>query len=408
MSEPSPSSEALLAATALVLSELSTSDSVTVRIGGGPPVAVRVADAETLADLAAALQVPPGDLATEWFLDAEPVTPDPVRVDLCDTGGVPRLTVHAGRPGDRVDLAAVLRERISHVAAMPPDTRRADVDPVPAAERHTVLDTFGRGAPAHPPTTFADLWDRALGRDPSAVFLIDGDTRLTYAEAEAVVDAMSRGLSAAGVTRGDRVAICARPSARTVCALYAIMRTGAAYVPVDPNEPPARRAFILGDVAPALVVTDLDDLASDAPVVTLRDLGTGRPGPAPAHRPRPSDPVYVMYTSGTTGRPKGTVLTHAGVTNLALGLAGRFALTPADVVLWHTRFSFDASVSELLLPVAAGMSIVVAPTGGDVHALVDLVERHRVTLVSMVPGVIGLFCELARERTSLASVRTVF
>ncbi|GIG70497.1 non-ribosomal peptide synthetase [Phytomonospora endophytica] len=408
MRQAPPSPEALLAATALVLAELSTSDTVTVRIADGPPVSLRVADADTLADLATAVHAPPGDLVTTWDLDAEPVTPGPVGVDFRHARGEAGVTVHAGRPGDPVDLAAVLAARITRVAALAPDTRCAEVDPVPASERHLVLDTFGRGAPAHPPTTFTELWDRALGRDPSATFLIDGDTRLTYAEADTLIDAMSRGLTAAGAGRGDRVAICASPGARTVCALYAILRTGAAYVPVDPKEPPARRTFILGDVAPAVVVTDLDDLTADAPVLALAELGTGAPGPVPAHQPRPSDPVYVMYTSGTTGRPKGTVLTHAGVTNLVLGLAERFGLTPADRVLWHTRFSFDASVSELLLPVAAGTAIVIAPAGGDVGALVDLVEGHRVTLASMVPGVIDLFCELAGERTTLAPLRTVF
>ncbi|MEV0648300.1 amino acid adenylation domain-containing protein [Phytomonospora sp. NPDC050363] len=418
--------ELVLSATALVAGSVASAQTLTVHIGADGrthALDLPIAEATTLGDLRAlvaeglrALGPAPTERtewSTVWDVDAEPVTPGGIRVDLHLGDGEARLTVAAGRAGDRIDFAAAVLDRILRAAeltATRPDLARSDADPVPASERDTLLTRFSPGRPAHERTTVVELWRRALRRDPAATFLIDGDTRLTYAEADARVDVMSRRLSAAGVGHGDRVAVCAHPSAATVLALFAAMRIGAAYVPVDPGEPRDRRAYILGDVAPVAVVTDLDDLESPFPVLPLRDLAADGPAPGgpAAAEPAPEDPIYVMYTSGTTGKPKGAVLTHAGVANLLLGLVDRIGLSPADTVLFHTRFSFDASVSELLLPVAAGMTVVVAPSGRDVENLAELVERHRVTLVSMVPSVIGAFLELTAGRPTLDSVATVF
>ncbi|MBX0301896.1 amino acid adenylation domain-containing protein [Cryobacterium sp. 1639] len=412
--------EAALAAAALVLGELGEASTVefVVAVQGRDEVRVELPSdrdrplAAHLADVVATLRaagiaVIDGAATARTRLDAPWPTPETVEVILLDDEPA---RVRVGRSEDPVDLSALLTGRLDAVVTAlvaGSDARAGRSVPLPRAEGD-LLEILGTGPRTELRTTVVALVDAAIRADPSVPLLVDRDVSISYGEADLRVDAMSAVLTAAGIGAGDRVVICTEPSVDLVLIVLAVLRCGAAYVPVSPRDPADRRAFILAESGARAVIGD-DDVLATAGSATFIDVTALRTAPASPRRVVdvcPDDAVYVMFTSGTTGRPKGVVLTHGGVANLITGLVAHTGMPPSGAVLFHTSFAFDASVSEMLLPAATGRSIAVARDGLDLVALADTIERHGVGLVSMVPSVLTAFLDIVEERMTLRTVTT--
>ncbi|HEY9265634.1 MAG TPA: AMP-binding protein, partial [Mycobacterium sp.] len=278
---------------------------------------------------------------------------------------------------------------------------------------------------------FPDVSVDALIRDqagvsPAAVAVVDdGDgSELSYAEFDARVNAFAQVLIERGVTVGDRVAVALPRSANLVVALVGVLRAGAAYAPVDPEYPDERIRAIVEDSGAVLVVTDLstavdhrDALAHNGVQVVVLDddmvrdrVEHGRSEPPSLPRPLSAeDAAYVIFTSGTTGRPKGVVLSHRAVVNRLVWGRKALGFTPADRVLLKTAFTFDVSVPELFLPLITGAAIVVAADGrhGDPAYIGRVVRERQVTSVHFVPSMLQAFLDSGPEPESLSSLRHV-
>ncbi|WP_445234428.1 AMP-binding protein, partial [Duganella rhizosphaerae] len=171
-----------------------------------------------------------------------------------------------------------------------------------------------------------------------------------------------------------RVAVCAERGVGMVVALLAILKAGGCYVPLDPDYPHERLAYMLADSAPLAVLLDgagrqaLAGIGGDAPCI---DLGA-QDGPWHAQAVHnlarqaltPSHLAYVIYTSGSTGQPKGAMNAHLGVVNRIVWMQQAYALTAQDVVLQKTPFSFDVSVWEFFWPLSCGARLVMARAQG--------------------------------------------
>ncbi|WP_433375422.1 amino acid adenylation domain-containing protein [Streptosporangium sp. CA-115845] len=207
-----------------------------------------------------------------------------------------------------------------------------------------------------------------------------GAEELTYAELAGRAAELAGRLGAAGIGRGSLVAVRMERGADMLVALLGVAMSGAAYLPVDPDYPEARVAYVIEDSAAALVLTGLDDLppATAAPAVT----------PAVTKRPRPGDTAYVLYTSGSTGRPKGVVVPHRALTNFLLAMRELLRSAPRDVWLALTSLSFDISALELYLPLVTGGRVVVADaeTARDGARLARLIRDEGVTHVQATPS----------------------
>ncbi|MEV0732761.1 amino acid adenylation domain-containing protein [Polymorphospora sp. NPDC050346] len=230
-------------------------------------------------------------------------------------------------------------------------------------------------------------WAAATPDAPAVVF---AGAVTTYAELDRAAAALAGRLRAAGAGPGTRVAVRLRRSPDLLAGLLAVLRTGAAYVPLDPDHPPARRAYVLDDTTPAVLLTaagTADDPATHRPVVVHVDAPSG---PATGPDVLAADPdavAYVVHTSGSTGRPKGVEVTHRSLAHLLDAMRAVLTSGPADGWLALASATFDMAKPELFLPLVTGGRIVLA-AGDDTRdgaALLDLVRRHGVSHVHATP-----------------------
>lgn len=232
---------------------------------------------------------------------------------------------------------------------------------------------------------------RQAGDRPDAPAVIDAVGRLAYRGLADDVEALRRQLAAAGVGPGHLVAVLLPRDRRLVTALLAIAESGAAWLPLNGHGPVDRLHAILEDARPSLVLCDADmDLPIVAPRLVLAAVGAagvlhgGTADPAPRV---PAGTAYVTYTSGTTGRPKGVVVSHANLRNLLLSMQETLSIAPDERLLAITTVTFDIAVLELLLPLVAGATVVVATReeAGDPKSLAAAIARHGVTALQATP-----------------------
>ncbi|WP_217142904.1 non-ribosomal peptide synthetase [Streptomyces sp. AC627_RSS907] len=272
-----------------------------------------------------------------------------------------------------------------------------------ADERRRVLTDWNDTAMDVPSATVPELLADRVARTPHAEAVVCGADRLTYAQLDTRVDALARRLRAVGARPESRVAVLVPRSTGLPVALHAVLRTGAAYVPVDPDLPAGRIALLLADTDPVCVVTTeeargLLPSAVRAPVLSL----DGTPGPQDASgpaagfaAPHRDSTAYVIHTSGSTGRPKGVTVPHRAVVNRLWGMQEQYGLQSDDRVLHKASAGFDVSVWELFWPVLAGAAVVVAEPEAhrDPARLAELIRDRSVTTAHFVPTVLRAFLE---------------
>ncbi|MFD8208923.1 amino acid adenylation domain-containing protein [Streptomyces sp. NPDC059695] len=274
---------------------------------------------------------------------------------------------------DLFDAATVerLAERFELLTAAGVADPALPVDRLPLlgpAERTAVLETWAVG-PALPdggPATLTEALHRAALRTPGATALVFEDRTLTYGELDRRANAMARRLRALGVGADDRVAVCLEQSAELAVALVAVLKAGGGYLPLDPEQPPARLAHLVADSGAGVLITDTvlrarfgdhpaaDLLTDDGSDATRWDESPLEEVSGPDHL------AYVIYTSGSTGTPKGVAVQHRQILNYLAGAGDRLRIEPGAAFGLLQSLSFDFSITMLYLALT---------TGGRVHLL---------------------------------------
>ncbi|MEV0249069.1 non-ribosomal peptide synthase/polyketide synthase [Nocardia sp. NPDC050712] len=309
--------------------------------------------------------------------------------------------------------------RVLEAVAAQPDTLVGDLDLLGQAERTRLLLDWNDTAHAVESATLADLIDAQVARSPHAVAVLDADTEnwVSYQDFDACVNRLARRLIGAGVGPERTVVLAMRRSVELVVAMYAVVRAGGAYVPIDPDHPADRIAHILSTAAPACILTtSRDGLPIETAIPAWEVDRLPRSGAAEPVldservRPlRPEHPAYVIFTSGSTGVPKGVTVAHSAIVNQLLWLRDYFGLNGNDCVLLKTPATFDLSVWEFWSPLVTGGRLVVTAPGTErePERLRELMIRHGVTVLHAVPALIGMLLATAPDTALPGALRQV-
>jgi amino acid adenylation domain-containing protein len=278
----------------------------------------------------------------------------------------------------------------------------------------------------YPSGTLAGMLASQAAASPGRQAVWADGAWLTYQEFAGQVYRLAHHLAARGVRPGDVVGICLERSAQLVVAVHAAVAAGAAYLPLEPDYPRQRLAYMAGDAGTRVVITRsalsgrLADVlrpgaaGHDQPAAVLIDAEAPQIAARPAQPPDvpipPDALAYVIYTSGSTGRPKGVGVSHRAILNRLRWMQETLPLTPSDRAVLKTPFSFDVSLPELFSPLLYGASLVVAAPGGHVDAsyMITLVETQRVTTAHWVPAMLEALLREPGLASRLATLRRVY
>ncbi|MFD3337522.1 AMP-binding protein, partial [Streptomyces sp. NPDC058700] len=364
----------------------------------------------------------------------EPVGADTAKFDLSLTlmerqdedgtpGGLDGFLEFAFDVFDESTAASVAARlvRLLEQVADDPDLPVSAIELLTAEERHRILTEWNDTARPLPQDTLPEAFQRQAARSPEAVAVMSGGTELSYGELNARANRLARQLIGLGAGPERLVALALPRTEEMVVGLLAVLKSGAAYLPVDPAHPAERIELVLGDARPALLVTDTA-IADRLPDTGVPRLVLDAPGTAAAlaahdaadlddaERAAPLHPAhtaYVLYTSGSTGRPKGVAVEHRNLMNFLLSMAERFPMDAGDRLLAVTTWSFDIAGLEVYVPLLSGAGVVVGEDGVvlDPEALTALIERTGVTVMQATPA---LWQELvAREPEAVRGLRVL-
>ncbi|MFE2581866.1 amino acid adenylation domain-containing protein [Streptomyces sp. NPDC059378] len=334
------------------------------------------------------------DMSWNLVEPAAPGTDAPLAVefdtDLFDAGSIARFARHY--------------DGLLHTLTAAPDAPLSTAEVLSAADLE-FLDGAGQGPvrPVRESTVVAEFEAR-VAEAPDSVAVVVSGVETGYAELNTRANRLAALLRGRGVGPGDRVGLCLRRNVDVPTAILAVLKTGAAYVPLDPAHPSGRVAEIAADADVRTVIAHAGTGRTlsevDAPVVRLDDVReelAALPGHNPPLAARPGDVAYVIYTSGSTGKPKGVLLEHRGVVNFIDSTRELFDLTAADRVLGFASTTFDVSVFETFSALLTGARLCVATDDErlSVERLQSLMEQAGITVIDLPPTVMPL---LAPER----------
>ncbi|MFD0277727.1 amino acid adenylation domain-containing protein [Kitasatospora sp. NPDC127111] len=351
-------------------------------------------------------------------LTAEPVEValDAAKFDLslyCEErpgGGITGVAEYSLDLYDRssVELLLTRLRRLLRAVVADPGRRLGALDVLADDEREQVLTGWNDTARPLPTRSLVEQFEAVVRATPDALAVVAGTERLSYRELDERANRLAHLLIAEGVRPEQFVALALPRTADLVTALLAVLKTGAGYLPLDPDYPAERIAYMLEDAAPALVVTTADtptDGAVPRLLLDREDRLAGQPTTSPGITVDPATPAYVIYTSGSTGRPKGVVVPRSSLGNFLAAMAEQVPMTGGDRLLGVTTIAFDIAALEMYLPLLAGAGLVVAAkeTVQDPAALAALIEAERVRVVQATPSLWQAL--IASHPQALAGVR---
>ena len=276
-------------------------------------------------------------------------------------------------------------------------------------ERHQLLVEWNATARELPQLTLPAAFEAQVERSPQAIALVFEDTELRYAELNLQVNRLAHYLIGRGIGAEDIVALALPRSAEMIIALLGILKTGAAYLPLDPDYPAERLAYMLRDAQPACILTSAriaerlpegvsELLLLDEPETAGALAQSPEINPSDAERIgplSPLNPAYLIYTSGSTGTPKGVIVSHGAIVNRLFWMQSAYELQSDDRVLQKTPVGFDVSVWEFFWPLMHGATLVIARPGGhkDPAYLSALIRAKQLTTVHFVPSMLQAFLQ---------------
>lgn len=245
---------------------------------------------------------------------------------------------------------------------------------------------------------------------PDAIAIVCGEKSYSYRQINDRANQMAHTLLAMGIRSEDKIIVCLERSADFIAAILGILKSGGAYVPVDPVEPPERMETILRDLHPLCIVAHgaFKTHSSTCPIVNIDHL-TNKPTDNPHVPLSESQLAYIIYTSGSTGKPKGVEIEHKSICDRVFWKNAAYPLNPGDAMLHTYSFIFDGAIINYLWPLCTGAALVIASKEEllDSSALVHLIHKHRITTIDLLPSLLESLLE-DRDIGACQSLRDVF
>lgn len=269
-------------------------------------------------------------------------------------------------------------------------------------EYKQIVEEFNPAPREFPACTLHELFEEQAVRKPEALALTYEEQQVNYKELNERANQIAHYLRGVGVRRGSRVGLCLERSIEAIVCILGILKAGAAYVPLDPKYPESRLSFLMQDADIQALLTQ-SALLQSVPANRRRLICIDSEAPAilvqKAQNPRSSasadDVAYVIYTSGSTGQPKGVAVSHGAAGNHMQWIMRELPLGENGRMLHKHSTSFDAALSEILLPLLSGATLVIAPSGAeyDSAALIQIMRKQQVTAVDVVPAMLQTLIE---------------
>ncbi len=322
--------------------------------------------------------------------------------DLFDAATIERMAEHY----------RTILEDLSHS----PGQRLNTVRMLPPAEWQQLM-RISQGAVASYPQDHCihELFEAQVERDASRVAVVLDAEWLSYGELNRQANRLAHALRQRGVGAETVVGICMERSLEMVVALLGILKAGGAYLPIDPGYPAERIAYMLNDAQPVCVLVHnaiQDVLPPDMPVIDLQTEQAALAAYSGENLQLPMSaqhPAYVMYTSGSTGHPKGAILVHQGIVNRLLWMQREYQLDESDRILQKTPFGFDVSVWEFFWPLMVGACLHLLPPGAhrDSLRMAEVIERQVITTLHFVPSMLSVFLDSVTTLTCTSLKRVI-
>ncbi|WP_204806937.1 non-ribosomal peptide synthetase [Mycobacterium riyadhense] len=291
--------------------------------------------------------------------------------------------------------AALVDQMLTHYiqlldhALAEPEHRLAGLDMLGAGERAGVLAQSHGELVAAPPTTMVAVLEAASVAAPDSLALVSDEAELTYTQLHRRANRLARWLIGQEIGTENIVGLRMTTSIEFIVAMLAVLKAGAAYLPIDPAYPDDRIEYLVTDARPQKVIRQHEFEAAERDAERLSDAVVTD---ADRLRPlRPDNLAYVIYTSGSTGQPKGVAVSHRAIAEHVEGFIAEWSMTAEDRLLQSSSVSFDASLLDIFVTLSLGARLIVPKPEafGDVPYVADLIDRHRVTVLHMVPSMLS-------------------
>lgn len=279
-------------------------------------------------------------------------------------------------------------------------------------EHRQKIESWNRTAKPYQHQCLHQLVELQAQCTPDAIAVSLNDQNLTYMELNQQANQLARHLIAQGIDIEDIIGICAERSLEMVVGLLAILKAGAAYLPLDPDYPSERLSFMLDDAQISIILTQshINLPKSSAQLIDLNKTDCSHYDSENLNIAVELDNLaYVIYTSGSTGKPKGAMNSHLAISNRLLWMQDTYNLTNQDKVLQKTPFSFDVSVWEFFWTLTTGAQLVMAKPKGhqDPQYLVQTIAQQHITTLHFVPSMLRIFLQAPQLQTC-QSLKRIF
>ncbi|MBV9276531.1 MAG: amino acid adenylation domain-containing protein [Verrucomicrobia bacterium] len=324
------------------------------------------------------------------------------------------LSYNANRfDSDSIRWMARCFRTLLHGVVNDPDARLSVLPLLDSADRHKILVEWNETQRGYSSTVcLHELVEAQVERTPHAIAAVFEDESLTYFELNRRANWLAWRLRKQGVVPDNLVGIIANHSFEMVIGCLATLKAGGAFLPLDPDDPPERLAFVLGEAKPCAVLAErhfAGQIPEHAGQVLLFDQDADAVrNENLTNQARAKNLAYVIYTSGSTGQPKGVMNTHRGICNRLFWIRDNFCFKADDCMLQNAHFAFDVSVGEMFLPLTVGARFVMTKPAfyGDGRYLADVICKHSVTTLEVVPSLLATILE-EEEIKKCVSIRRV-